>query len=341
VRGRGLDAIAAVFEELNLAKPTAAMKASVLVASGSEETESYMPRDATIISEAIKGRGITVVDVILALHKRGFTEEASNLLNVVKLRVSGDYLQTSAVVRDGKVLSAVNDPNDYAGPGTGYRLGAARREEIVHIRDVLDQETVLRDQARHAKAEGRRILYRDHGPAEPGTDPMEVVIGISPAFGLKLYQTTAGHSLAAVLRAMMDGIRSKGGTPRIVRFMHTADTSFLGLSAAGLAGSGVGIGIQSKGTSVIHQRGRLPHQNLELFSNAPITKLEHYRRFGENAATYAKGEMPDPVVVPTHGEAMGARFHAQTAIIYAIETSLTTEGAKPENVEIKLLEGAA
>jgi propanediol dehydratase large subunit len=38
---------------------------------------------------------------------------------------------------------------------------------------------------------------------------------------------------------------------------------------------------------------------------------------------------------------MGARFHAQTALIYAIETSLIIEGAKPENVEIKLLEGAA
>jgi propanediol dehydratase large subunit len=341
VRSRGLDAIAAVFEELNLSRPSAAMKASVLVASGSEETESYMPRDVSIISDAIKARGITVVDVILALQNRGFQQEAANLLNVVKLRVSGDYLQTSAVVREGKVISAVNDPNDYAGPGTGYRLAEARRQELIHIRDVLDQETVLRDQARHAKAEARRIAYRDHGPAEPGTDPMEVVIGISPAFGLKLYQTTAGHSLAVVLRAMMEGIRAKGGKPRIVRFLHTADTSFLGLSAAGLAGSGVGIGIQSKGTAVIHQRGRLPHQNLELFSNAPITQLEHYRRFGENAATYAKGEMPDPVVVPTHGEAMGARFHAQTAIIYAIETSLTSEGAKPQNVEIKLLEGAA
>jgi propanediol dehydratase large subunit len=338
VRGRGIDAISAVFEELGLSKPTPAMKASVLVASGSEETESYVPRDVTIISEAIKSRGITVVDVILALHRRGFREEAENLLNVVKLRVSGDYLQTSAVVRDGKVISAVNDPNDYAGPGTGYRLGEARRLEINHIRDVLDRETVLRDQARHAKPEARRIVYRDLGPAEPGSEPMEVVIGISPAFGLKIFQTTAGHSLATVMRAMIDGIRSKGGKPRVVRFRHTADTSFLGLSAAGLAGSGVGIGIQAKGTSVIHQRGRLPHNNLELFSNAPITKLEHYRRLGENAAAYAKGEIPDPVVVPTNGQAMGARFHAQTALIYAIETSLTSEGAKPEEVEVRLLE---
>ena len=341
VRGRGIEAIAAVFEELNLGKPTAAMKASVQVASGSEETDSYMPREVTLISDAIKARGITVVDVILALEKRGFIEEANNLLNVVKLRVSGDYLQTSAVVRDGKVLSAVNDPNDYTGPGTGYRLGEKRRAEINHIRDLLDRETVLRDQNRHAKGEARRIVYRDAGPAELGNDPTEVVIGLSPAFGLKLFQTTAGHSLAAVLKEMTTGIQAKGGKPRIVRFRHTADTSFLGLSAAGIAGSGVGIGIQAKGTAVIHQRGRLPHNNLELFSNAPITQLAHYRRLGENAAAYAKGEIPDPVVVPTKGQAMGARFHAQTALIYAIETSLTEEGAKPENVEIKLLEGAA
>src|SRR3954469_6636786 len=159
LRRRALDAISAVFEELDLSKPTAAMKASVQVASGSEETDSYTPREVSIISDAIKARGITVVDVILALEKRGFAEEAENLLNVVKLRVAGDYLQTSAVVRDGKVLSAVNDPNDYTGPGTGYRLGEKRRDEINHIRDVLDQETVLRDQNRHAKSENCRIVY--------------------------------------------------------------------------------------------------------------------------------------------------------------------------------------
>ena len=96
-----------------------------------------------------------------------------------------------------------------------------------------------------------------------------------------------------------------------MRFKHTADTSFLGISAATLSGSGIGIGIQAKGTAVIHSRDRLPHNNLELFSNAPITKLEHYKGFGANAAAYALGEMPEPVVVPTRGEAMGSRYHAR------------------------------
>ena len=47
--------------------------------------------------------------------------------------------------------------------------------------------------------------------------------------------------------------------------------------------------------------------------------------------------MPEPVVVPTRGEAMGARYHARVALIYAIETGLTEPGAAPEEIEITLL----
>ena len=47
-------------------------------------------------------------------------------------------------------------------------------------------------------------------------------------------------------------IEEAGGRVRVVRMRHTADTSFLGLSAARLSGSGIGIGLQAKGTTVIH-----------------------------------------------------------------------------------------
>jgi propanediol dehydratase large subunit len=334
LRSRAVEALAAVYEELGLAAATAAMKQSVVVASGSDDTQSFRPRDVAFISEAIKERGITVIDVIKALAKRGYLGEAENLLNVVKLRVSGDYLQTSAVIRNGRVVSAVNDPNDYLGPGSGYRVSEGRRLELNAIRDVLDQKEVLRSEAMHEKEEARRIRYRVLGVAAESQDAADVVIGISPAFGLKLYQTTAGHRLSDVLGAMVEAIMSAGLKPRIVRFRHTADTSFLGLSAARLSGTGVGIGIQAKGTAVIHQRDRLPHNNLELFSNAPITTLQQYRGLAANAAAYAKGEMPEPVVVPTRGEAMGSRYHARVALIYAIETALTEEGAVPEEVEV-------
>jgi propanediol dehydratase large subunit len=334
IRRRAIDALSAVFQELGLADPSEAMKQSVTVASGSDDTESFTPRDAALISEAIKVRGITVIDVIKALARRGFTDEAENLLNVVKLRLSGDYLQTSAMIRNGKIVSAVNDPNDYLGPGSGYRVSPERRLELNGIRDVLDQKEVLRSEAMHERGEATRIGYRTLGAAEVSGDRRDVVIGISPAFGLKLFQTTAGHRLSDVLRAITDAIRARGLNPRVVRFLHTADTSFLGLSAARLAGSGIGIGIQAKGTAVIHQRDRLPHNNLELFSNAPITQLVHYKGLGANAAAYALGEMPEPIVVPQRGEAMGSRHHARVAMIYAIETALTAEGAAPELVEV-------
>ena len=341
LRRRAVDAISAVFEELDLAKPTAAMKASVVAASGSDETQSFVPRDVGIISEAIYDRGITVIDVIRALAKRGFGQEAENLLKLVRLRISGDYLQTSAMVRGGRVMSAINDANDYLGPGSGYRVSEERRKELANIRDVLTRDEVLRSEGLHKAAEARRIGYKAMGPAPVGHDKNEVVIGISPAFGLKLFQTVAGHPLSKILQVLTDGIHEAGGTPRIVRMWHTADTSFLGLSAARLAGSGIGIGIQAKGTAVIHQKDRLPHNNLELFSNSPITTIEHYHRMGANAAAYALGQRPEPVVVPTRGEAMGARFHARVSLIYAIETEMTIEGGVPEEIAVTWLGGAA
>ena len=139
---------------------------------------------------------------------------------------------------------------------------------------------------------------RQRGSAGIGHDPKEVVIGISPAFGLKLFRTTAGHRLSDVLKVMMMAIEERGLKPRIVRMKHTADTSFLGISAAKLSGSGIGIGIQAKGTAVIHSKDRLPHNNLELFSNAPITQLEHYKGFGANAADYALGKCRSPLSCP-------------------------------------------
>ncbi|RVC71782.1 propanediol/glycerol family dehydratase large subunit, partial [Mesorhizobium sp. M2A.F.Ca.ET.046.02.1.1] len=226
LRERAVAAIAAVFEELGLSTPTEDMKTSVVYASGSDDTRSLMPRDVSFISEAIKERGITVIDAVKALANRGFREEAENLLNVVKLRLSGDYLQTSAMIRNGRIVSAVNDPNDYLGPGSGYRVSEERRLQLNDIRDVLDQKEVLRSEALHEKDEARRVRYRNLGPAANGSATDDLVIGISPAFGLKLYRTTAGHRLSEVLGAMLDAIRARGLKARVVRFRHTADTSF-------------------------------------------------------------------------------------------------------------------
>lgn len=338
LRRRAIDALSFVLKDLGLAEATEVMKRSVAVASGSNDTESFAPRDVALISDKIHENNVDVLDVIRALYRGGFKEEAENLLFLVKLRVSGDYLQTSAIVRERRVISAINDPNEYNGPGSGYRLTDARRKELANIRNVLDREEVLRAEAASEMGEAKSIRYQSMGRASPGTEKTEIIVGVSPGFGSKIFRTLAGHALSEVLKALKSGIERGGGTMRLVKFWHTADTSFLGLSAARLSGSGVGIGLQSKGTAVIHQSERLPHNNLELFSNAPVTTLEHYEAMGFNATVYAAKEMPEPVVVPTRGEALGARFHARVALTYAIETSMVEDNASPEDLELTFLE---
>ncbi len=66
---------------------------------------------------------LTMIDVAAALQQHGFDDVAANVLEMGRQRVAADYLQPSAIFdRDFRVLSAINDVNDYAGPGTGYRL---------------------------------------------------------------------------------------------------------------------------------------------------------------------------------------------------------------------------
>lgn len=83
--------------------------------------------------------------------------------------------------------------------------------------------------------------------------------------------------------------------PRVVKILDTSDVCFMALEAAKLSGSGIGIGIQSKGTTVIHQRDLYPLSNLELFPQAPLMNLETYRQIGQNAAKYVKGEQVVPI----------------------------------------------
>lgn len=330
LRIRATEAVAQVFDELGLAKVPTAHIRSVAFASGSRETVSFTAGEVTPISAAIKERGITALDVVRALAKRGYQEEAQNILRMLRQRISGDCLQTSAIVRDGRVVSAVNDPNDYAGPGTGYRMSEERWRDIRGVRDVLTKDAVLATE----DTQGSSDWLAEVGPAAKGVDLHEVVIGVSPAFAVRLHRTTAGHSLRDVVASLVEGIEAGGGTARLVRIRHTADTSFLGLSAARLSGSGFGIGIQAKGTTVLHRAGRMPHMNLELFSNAPVTRLEHYRQLGMNAARRTYGEAPEPVVVPVQGEALSARFHVRVALIYAIETAMTDPNAAALDLEI-------
>ncbi|AJA48350.1 propanediol dehydratase medium subunit [Clostridium pasteurianum DSM 525 = ATCC 6013] len=166
-----------------------------------------------------------------------------------------------------------------------------------------------------------------------GNQSNEVVIGIAPAFGKYQHQSIVGVPHDKILRELIAGIEEEGLKSRVVRIIRTSDVSFIAHDAAVLSGSGIGIGIQSKGTTVIHQKDLLPLNNLELFPQAPLLDLDIFRLIGKNAAKYAKGESPNPV--PTRNDQMvRPKFQAKAALLHIKETKHVVQNAKPIELEI-------
>src|SRR3954447_19996158 len=86
-------------------------------------------------AQAIRSSGLGSLEMARALQECGYDEAAGRVLDMLAARVHGDHLQTAAIFDESmRVLSLVTDPNDYAGPGTGYEPDAARQAEIDSIR---------------------------------------------------------------------------------------------------------------------------------------------------------------------------------------------------------------
>ena len=164
-----------------------------------------------------------------------------------------------------------------------------------------------------------KTSYADYPRAKKGTDPKEVVIGVGAAFQKEITKTICGIPLDDVLRNVKAGIEEEGMIPRVVKILDTSDVCFMALEAAKLSGSGIGVGIQSKGTTVIHQKDLYPLSNLELFPQAPLMTLETYRQIGQNAAKYVKGEQVVPI--PWTNDPMSRpRYQVKAALMHIAET---------------------
>lgn len=172
--------------------------------------------------------------------------------------------------------------------------------------------------------------YSSYPKAVQGTDPKEVVIGVGAAFQREIKKTICGIPLEEVLSNVKAGIEEEGMNARVVKILDTSDVCFMALEAAKLSGSGIGIGIQSKGTTVIHQRDLYPLSNLELFPQAPLMDLVTYRKIGQNAAKYVKGEQVVPI--PCTNDPMSRpKYQVKAALMHIAET----EQLDPENGNIE------
>jgi propanediol dehydratase large subunit len=319
LRRRAAEACRAVYEELELGSFTDEDVEACVLAHGSLDVPE-LPADAVPLSgDRIMQRGLTVLDVVRALAGSGYGLEAERLVEMLRQRLYGDFLQTSAIFdEEMRVLSNLTDPNDYAGPGSGYRMSPERRAEVAHVRQVWSPADLAGEQNRAAG--GLRLTER--GPARARVRPDEVVVGLSPAFGEQIWLALNGMTVAELLRQVLAGIEEEGLESRLVRVRRSIDLGAIGWSAAQLSGSGVAIGLQAKGTALIHRADLPPLGNLELFSIAPRVTPELYRGLGRNAARYARGAPVEPLLLPESSEPLGPRYHARVVQLVAIERGL-------------------
>jgi propanediol dehydratase large subunit len=328
VRERAAGAVQAVFSELGL--PPISDDEVAIATSGYDAREMPDRDRAADVAAAddLLARGISGLDVALALDRSGFQEVAEAVLGMQRQRVAADYLQTAAVIDvDGVVHSAVNDPNEYAGPGTGYRLEGERWALLQSLPQVVAPEELM------GEAETAGPIVAEKGLAGEGEDAAEVVVALGPAFADSIRRTIADLDHREVLDAVCEGVRDAGGAPRLVRIRRVADVAFIAHDGARLSGSGVAIGLQSKGTAVIHRADLQPLDNLELFGMSPLYSLESYRAMGRNAAGYALGKRVGPVPTQLDNFAR-AKLIVRTTLLHARETQAIVPGAAPVELEL-------
>lgn len=140
VRRKAAKALQGVFRELNLPAISDDEVEAAAIAHGSKDMpDRDIVADLAAIDDMMN-KGITGLDIVKALHRASYTDVADSVLRMLKQRISGDYLHTSAILdRKFNVISAVNHRNDYKGPGTGYRMPVDRWEEIKDIPHIINR----------------------------------------------------------------------------------------------------------------------------------------------------------------------------------------------------------
>jgi propanediol dehydratase large subunit/glycerol dehydratase large subunit len=323
IRRKGAQAIQAAYAGMGFPEIRDDEVEAAVIAHGSEDMPARDVVADLAAADAFLAGDKTIVDVIVVLRERGFAQTARNLDEMLRQRTLGDYLQPAAIfVSDGRgealprpyqVLSAITDPNDYTGPGTGYRVEGERWREI----QQLPQQRSPRDFIADRLGAPLQNLH-EVGEAKQGRFN-EIIVAVGPAFGMSLVKTINGLDHDAVLQAIFTGVAKEGMTARLIKVYRTSDCAQLGFAASSYSGSGIGVGLQSRGTAVIHRRGMPRLHNLELFSFSPSMTLELYEALGRNAAKYAKGEVVRPVPVIVDNWAR-LKLIVKTSLLHRRET---------------------
>ena len=284
-------------EQLDGVDPEEMLQKVIGSLQGESVTETRPVSNDSVLFTA---RGVEVEDEICKKISEAVIKEATQLEGVVP---------EEAIE---KVLGALR-----AQPAREVASAAARIESAPLAPSACSSRP--KSMAGTERINEHKTSYKGYPIAEKGSDPKEVVIGVGPGFQKEIKATICGIPLDDVIREVKAGIEEEGMIPRVVKVLKTSDVCFMGLEAAKISGSGIGIGLQSKGTAVIHQKDLYPLSNLELFPQAPLMTLETYRKIGQNAAKYAKGEQVTPIL-SVNDPMCRAKYQVKAAIMHIAET---------------------
>jgi propanediol dehydratase large subunit len=142
-RHKAAKVLQAMFRVLGLTEVTDEEVEAATYARGSDDVPARNVTEDLKAADNLMKRGLNGVDIVKVLAAAGYDDVAGSVFNMLKQRVVGDYLQTSAILtKDFGVLSAVNVPNDYRGPKTGYQITPERWELLKTIRQAISPESI-------------------------------------------------------------------------------------------------------------------------------------------------------------------------------------------------------
>jgi len=140
VRYKAARAMQSLFDRLGFEPVTDEQVEQCVYAHGSHDitAKRKVEEDLKAAKRILDGE-VNGLDIVRVLVQTGHKEIAVSILEMLKQRVSGDYLQTAAILdKDFNVHSSINDKNIYQGPGTGYRVEGEVWETIKNIPQAFD-----------------------------------------------------------------------------------------------------------------------------------------------------------------------------------------------------------
>ena len=221
-------------------------------------------------------------------------------------------------------------------PRAGHRISARRRALEAPAGAPARRRS---SRARRRGARGRRRFSTSGAPRRPATTRPRSSSRSGPRSRTACARRSPAWRTATCSPPSSTGVREAGGAPRLVRVRRAADVAFIAHDGARLSGSGVSLGLQSKGTAVIHRADLQPLDNLELFGMSPLYTLESYRAMGRNAAGYALGKRVGPVPTELDNFAR-AKLIVRTTLLHAHEARAVVAGRAGRR-RLRLLSSAA